>query len=145
MEQQPPAGNLNPKALQEKAITEALAVLAQNGIQASGKVGSSKTSRHILRPAPRQKKIDDKVAGKEQDRQDKIETQSASSGNSNISKISKVTVGSKLSNGATVKEVKEDDWIITDRKDKNSNIFYGCKHCRKECRKYDRKTHRCNV
>ena len=61
------------------------------------------------------------------------------------SRVSKYSVGSHLPSGATIKEIKEGDWIATERKDKNNNKFYGCRRCLKECRKYDRKTHRCNV
>jgi len=50
-----------------------------------------------------------------------MENESVRSGES---KISSATVGSKLSNRAIVKEVREDDWELTGRKDKNNNKFY---------------------
>ena len=68
-----------------------------------------------------EKKRDEKAVRKQQD---KMEIESNISG----SKVSKA-VGSKLSNRAIVKEVQEDDWELTERKDKNSNKFYCCKHC----------------
>lgn len=61
------------------------------------------------------------------------------------SKISFATVGSKLKNGAFVKAVNEDDWELTDKRDKKSNKYYKCLKCRsqKEIRAFDRKTHKC--
>jgi hypothetical protein len=89
-------------------------------------------------------KRDEKAAGKLQEQMEKESIMSGKSMISGSSKVSKA-VGSKLSNRAIVKEVQEDNWELTERKDKNSNKFYCCKHCQHECRKYDRKTHKCDV
>jgi hypothetical protein len=70
-------------------------------------------------PGSEKKKRDNKIVEK----QERMEKESMRSGDS------KISVGSKLSNRATVKEVREEDWNLTDRKDKNNNKFYKCKHC----------------
>jgi len=41
----------------------------------------------------------------------------------------KFTVGSKLGNGAIVKEVKNEDWIFINERDKYSHKLYQCRNC----------------
>ena len=87
-----------------------------------------------------EKKRDGKAGGKEQQRQDKSERLSLMSDDS---RISKVTVGSKLSNRAIVREVKEDDWKLIG-KDKKYNKLYECNICgKKSVAKHNRNTHCC--
>jgi hypothetical protein len=81
-----------------------------------------------------EKKRDNKIAEK----QERMEKESMRSGDS------KISVGSKLSNRATVKEVKEEDWKFTGEIDIKSNKYFKCKRCNKEkVRDDNRRTHKC--
>ena len=64
-----------------------------------------------------EKKRDNKIAEK----QERMEKESMRSGDS------KISVGSKLSNRATVKEVREEDWEFCEKLGKYR--YYACKKC----------------
>ena len=56
MEQQPAAGNLNPKALVEKELEEARAVFEKHGLQIPGET-QSRTSSVVLGLSPQKKRV----------------------------------------------------------------------------------------
>jgi DNA-binding PadR family transcriptional regulator len=63
---------------------------------------------------------------------------------SSISKKSIFTVGSRLSNGAILKEVSKEQWTFTGEVDSKKRKFYKCNECgRARTRDDNRKTHKC--
>ena len=123
MEQYQPSDRLSTDVMEEKQIADAKALLEKHGLLSSvvRDEGSDTSSTKKLFGKPQQKR-DDKAREKEQEKQRKLED---GAGKSTISKTSKYSVGSKLLSGATVKEVKENDWEFVKRE--GGRDWFVCK------------------
>jgi hypothetical protein len=139
----------------QKALDEAKTLLEEQGFHISdkvsrslaGAVNQSRTSSVVLFG----EKVGSNNGNKKRETKatDKDDMRSEHSGKTNKTSKSgrfeaKYKVGDITSNGATIKEVKEEDWKFVER-DKKGNGYYKCLKCQNEKRvlKSNRKIHAC--